>query len=160
MLDAVVRYLHDARVAFRVASFPMSEPLPEVAFPLQPGACLIDTRLMLVSGAPAIVCMPHGEKLSLPALARATGAEVLDASPSDLRDEYRGAPEPFPPLGGLLGVPLFVDERVSASPLIAFRAFSPSDIVQLAYEDFARIEAPRVELLAEAGVLPEHASGP
>jgi hypothetical protein len=160
MLDAVVRYLHDSRVAFRLSSFPMTEPFPEVALTLLPGARLVEACVISVAGAPAIACWLRGESPSYAALALAAHAEVLDGSTADLADEFRGAPEPIPPLGGLLGVPMFVDERVTLAVLVAFRAFAHGDLVQLSYDDLALIERPRVAAFASAGELPETTAPP
>lgn len=154
MIDRVVRYLCDAAVPFRLAVYPMPEPSPEVAHSLPPGTLLVDAQVVLVDGSPAIACVPHGIPVSFVALSRALDAAVLEASPAELRGEYRGAPEPLPPLGGLFGAPLLIDDEIPASPLIAFRAFSRGAFVEMTYDDFALVERPRVASFAQGGELP------
>jgi len=154
MIDRVVRYLCDAGVPFRLAVYPMPEPSPEVAHALPPGTLLVETQVVLVDGNPAIACVPYGIPVGFVALSRALDAVVLEASPAELRDEYRGAPEPLPPLGGLFGTPLLLDDEIPASPHIAFRAFSYGAFVEMAYDDFALIERPRVASFAQGGELP------
>jgi prolyl-tRNA editing enzyme YbaK/EbsC (Cys-tRNA(Pro) deacylase) len=108
---------------------------------------------VLVAGKPAIVCMQSGESLNLAALALQTGATALESSTAELGDEHRDAPGPVPPLGGVFGIPLFVDERVAQAALLTFRAFDANDYIEILYEDFARLENPRVAAFANAGEL-------
>lgn len=153
MIDDVVRYLHRAKIPFRAVSYAAPEPQPAVAHRLPPGAQLVDAHVMLVNGRPAIACIQAGETVNLAAITEETGGTVTEASTAELHGEYRDAPEPVPPLGGVFGVPLFVDERVARAPLLAFRAFDTNDYVEVLYEDFARLERPRVAAFANAGEL-------
>jgi prolyl-tRNA editing enzyme YbaK/EbsC (Cys-tRNA(Pro) deacylase) len=157
MIDAVVHYLHEAGIPFRLTSYPAPEPLPPVAHRLGPNAQLVETHVVLVDGRPALACTVRGENVSLAALSTETGALVTDSSSEDLSGEYRGAAGPVPPLGRLLGVPLFVDAHVAESPMVAFRAFAPNDYVELAYEDLLLVERPCIAAFGEAGQLPAHA---
>jgi hypothetical protein len=51
----------------------------------------------------------------------------------------------------MFGVPLFVDDQVETSAaVIAFQAFATRHYVEMIYEDFARIELPRVASFAKA----------
>jgi prolyl-tRNA editing enzyme YbaK/EbsC (Cys-tRNA(Pro) deacylase) len=154
MIDAVVHYLHEAGIPFRLTSYPAPEPEPPVAHRLPPSAKLVETHLVLVDGKPAIACTVCGEAVSLPALSTETGGVVVDSGPDDLTGDYHGATGPIPPLGGMLGVPLFVDVRVAELPNIAFRAFGPNDYLEISYDDLALVEHPRVASFGEAGELP------
>jgi prolyl-tRNA editing enzyme YbaK/EbsC (Cys-tRNA(Pro) deacylase) len=156
MIEAIVRYLRGSGVPFRMTSYPMPEPEPPVAHRFVAGARLVDVHVVLVDGRPALVCIPAGAHVDLAALANETGAAVLETTSAELRDEYRGAPEPLPPLGGVFGVPLFVDEQVLQAPVVAFRAFSSNDYVELSYDDLALLERPRVAAFALWGELPAH----
>jgi len=153
MIEDVVRYLHKSKVPFRTISYPSPESLPVVAHSLRPGARLVDTHVVLVDGRPAIVCIPSGEAINLAAFARATGATAIESTAAELGEEHGAAPEPLPPLGGVFGVPLFVDERVAQAALLTFRAFDMNDYVEILYEDLARLERPRVAAFANAGEL-------
>jgi prolyl-tRNA editing enzyme YbaK/EbsC (Cys-tRNA(Pro) deacylase) len=154
MLDRVVRYLHDATVAFRVVSFPSPEPLPEVAYSLPPGGLLIDTRVVLIGAQPAIACTRQGVPLSYARLATFLREPVLHADSGDLQGEIAKAGDPVPPLGGLVGAPIFIDEDATETAIIVFRAFAPNDFIELSYEDFARVERPIVASFGRAGELP------
>jgi hypothetical protein len=155
MIDAVVRYLRAAGVPFRITSYPSPEPEPQVALRLAPGTLLVDVHVILVGGSPALACTPHGLPLNFAAFAMNTGTTVMEATPAELPPQYRGAIEPLPALGGVFGVPLFVDEQVLEASRVAFRAFGTNDYVELAYDDFALVERPRIAAFA-LGELPQH----
>jgi prolyl-tRNA editing enzyme YbaK/EbsC (Cys-tRNA(Pro) deacylase) len=155
MIEAVVRYLRAAGVPFRVTSYPSPEAEPVVALRLAPGTLLVDVHVVLVDGSPALACTPHGLPMNFAAFAMHTGTTVMEATPAELPPEHRGAVGPLPALGGVFGVPLFVDEQILTAPRVAFRAFGTNDVVELTYDDFALVERPRVAAFA-LGELPPH----
>jgi prolyl-tRNA editing enzyme YbaK/EbsC (Cys-tRNA(Pro) deacylase) len=155
MIDVVVRYLRKAGVPFRLTSYPSPEPQPAVAHPLQPGTQLVDVHVVLVDGLPALACTPHGLPLDLAAFGAQTGTTAFEASPAQLPESYRDSSEPLPALGGVFGVPLFVDEQILDADRVAFRAFGANDYVEMAYDDFALIECPRIVAFAHEE-LPPH----
>jgi hypothetical protein len=155
MLDAVVQYLHEAGIPFRLTSYPAPEPEPPVAYRPPPSAQLVEARVVLVDGQPALACTICGEGVSLTALATETGGLVVESGTGDLSGDYHGTTDPVPPLGRLMGVPLFVDVHVSELPNMVFRV-GPNDYLEVSYDDFALIEQPRIAAFAEAGELPPH----
>jgi Ala-tRNA(Pro) deacylase len=159
MLPSLVRYLHDAYVPFRLISAPSPEHLPKVALALPSVAKPVQTKVILADGIPTLVCFPAGEQVDYAALRSELGAKlVVDGSTADLRNELRNAAEPLPPFGELFGIPLIVDEAVTRSAVVAFNAFDEATIGEVPYDDFARLEHPRVGRFASAGELPEHVS--
>jgi Ala-tRNA(Pro) deacylase len=153
MIDEVVRYLRQAGVPFRVMSYPSPEPEPTVAVRFNPGTQLVDVHVVLVDGSPALACVPAGAPINYAAFALTTGATVMETNAADLPEQYRAGP--LPPLGGVFGVPLFVDERLLEAEKLVFRAFDVNDFVELQYDDLALVEHPRVAAFAR-GELPEH----
>jgi hypothetical protein len=147
--------LRKAGVPFRLTSYPSPEPQPAVAHPLQPGTQLVDVHVVLVDGLPALACTPHGLPLDLAAFAAQTGTTAFEASAAQLPESCRDSSEPLPALGGVFGVPLFVDEQILGADRVAFRAFGTNDYVEMAYDDFALIECPRVVAFAHEE-LPPH----
>lgn len=157
----VIEYLRSNGAPFLVASFPAPEPAPEVGY-RRPLALQVDTHVVAVDGRPAIACVPHGERINLLGLRAGLGAELVEEAGPDIlswpfeedEGEEHGADGSTPPLGRLLGATVFVDGSVLAAPIIEFAAFAPFDFIQMPFEDFARIEQPRVLDFVGAGELP------
>jgi len=86
------------------------------------------------------------------------GAELItEATIPDFLGAFGDVGLPAPPLGRLFGLPVFVDISVANAQAICFAAFSPTDFVEVNYDDFARIEHPRVADFIRAGELEESA---
>lgn len=156
MLARVVEYLRRNDVPFRLESYPSPEPEPSVAHPLHSNAAVnVESRVLLVDGRPGIACIARGDELNIAGLRNSLNAELveeggLDDLPWFLDEEGTT----MPPLGRLFGVPLFVDERVASSAIVCFSAFSPTDFLEMSYDDLARLEQPRVAPVGMAGELP------
>jgi Ala-tRNA(Pro) deacylase len=54
----------------------------------------------------------------------------------------------MPPFGNLYDMPVYVEENLSKDAQIAFNAGSHRELIQLAYDDFARLVEPRVASFA------------
>lgn len=148
MLDAVVRHLYSSGVPFRLSSQSPAPPTPR--------GTKVDTQFVLIAARLALIAFPSGLRPDHAALSNTLGAVVLEVPFEDLPDVLRGGP--VPPLGTLFGVPLVVDERLATeSDIIAFQAFRADDWFDLAYDDFARLETPRVVAFATGGELTERA---
>lgn len=154
MLDQIVHYLKAHDVSFRLSSAPSPEPLPEVAHPVPPGGLVVETQVLLVGGRAALAVMPRGAKLSLPRLVRELGAVVIDGAPADLPPPYSRSAGRIPPFGGAMGILTIVDEEAAKASSLVFTAFVPSDAIEVPYDDFARVERPRVASFAIGGELP------
>ena len=50
----------------------------------------------------------------------------------------------MPPFGNLYGVPVYVEKSLAEDEEIAFNACTHSELIQLAYKDFARLVKPTV----------------
>ncbi|HEY1956386.1 MAG TPA: hypothetical protein VGH28_12260 [Polyangiaceae bacterium] len=158
MLGTLVEYLHNAHVPFRLSSYPSAEEKPIAAHALPPGAMLVETRLLTIAERVVVAAFPSGEEVDLAAVANTVGAAATHATPSELPDEIRRAGEPVPPLGQLLGVPILLDVRAASAAMLVFRAFGESAYVEVPYDDWARLEQPRVASFASAGELAQRSS--
>jgi Ala-tRNA(Pro) deacylase len=156
MIENLVRYLHAARIPFRLASYPSEERQPKAAHPIPAGGMLVETELLVLDGRPVLACFPAGEAPDLAAVGAALGGLAVVGTSDELPDDLRYAEPPIPPLGQLFGLPLVVDERVTRCSLIVFASFGESDFFEIPYEDFARLEQPRVAAFASAGELIAH----
>lgn len=153
MIETIVRYLHGARVPFRLASYPSEEQLPKAAHRLPVGGMVVDTEIVLLDGRAVLTCFPAGETPDLAAVGAALGGVAIGGTMEELPGEFRYAGRPIPPLGQLLGLPLVLDERVTSCAVLVFGAFGESDYFEVPYEDFARLEQPRIASFASAGEL-------
>ena len=153
LLGTLVDYLHNARVPFRLASYPSEEDKPIAGQPLPPGGMLVDTRLLDVSGRPVIAVFPDGEDVDLAAISTLLGGAATLATMDQLPEDFRRAGEPVPPFGQLFGIPIVLDARVASVGVLVFRAFGESLYFELPYEDWARLEQPRVAPFASVAEL-------
>lgn len=153
MLGTIVNYLHGSRVPFRLVSYPNQEPMPMAAHPMPPHSMLVESEPILIEGRAALACFPAGEKVDYAALSTALGSAAVPAEPNDLPYDLGSARSPIPPFGELFGLPIILDERLTTCAMLVCQAFGGSDFFEIAYDDWARLEAPRVASFAFAGEL-------
>lgn len=104
------------------------------------------TVIVKLDGQLAMAVVPASHRVDLRHLqAEAKAATVSLASEAEFKDAFPGCETgAMPPFGSLYGLPVVVDESVTHDREIVFNAGSHTELVRLAYEDFARIEKPRV----------------
>jgi prolyl-tRNA editing enzyme YbaK/EbsC (Cys-tRNA(Pro) deacylase) len=153
MLGTIVDYLHSARVPFRFASYPSEEARPLAAHHLPPRGILVEGRPVLAAGTPLLLVFPADESPDLAAVGTALGTLVAPSTNAELPTEIAYEEGPVPPLGQLLGIPVVCDERLAHAGVLVFRAFSESNYFEIPYDDYARLEQPRLVSFASAGEL-------
>lgn len=111
---------------------------------------LAKTVVVKVDGGLHMAVVPANQRLDLGLLKAATGASsVALASEAEFQASFPGCePGAMPPFGNVYGLPVWVDEELAANPQIVFNAGTHTELVRLAYRDFARVVAPRVVSLA------------
>jgi Ala-tRNA(Pro) deacylase len=116
-----------------------------------PAGQLAKTVITMVDGDMHMAVVPASQRLDLAVLKKAAGAgSVAVAREIEFRDRFPGCePGAMPPFGNLYGLPVWVDEEVAANPQIVFNAGSHTELVRLAYADFARLVSPKVLPLTE-----------
>ncbi len=116
-----------------------------------PALQLAKTVITRVDGDMHMAVVPACRRLDLAALKKAAGAgSVALAHETEFRDRFPGCePGAMPPFGNLYGLPVWVDEEVAANPQSVFNAGSHTELVRLAYADFARLVSPQVLPLTE-----------
>lgn len=103
------------------------------------------TVVVKLDGALALAVLPASHRVDLRLLREATHASVAVASEEEFKDAFPGCETgAMPPFGSLYGLPVLVDESVTHDREIVFNAGSHTEVVRLAYEDFARLEGPKV----------------
>jgi Ala-tRNA(Pro) deacylase len=117
-----------------------------------PGRELAKTVIVKMDGRMAMVVLPAENQIDLEQLRRATGAHDVGLA---TENEFRGLfPEcelgAMPPFGNLFAMPVIVAEELTEDDQIAFNAGSHTELVRMAYSDFARLVEPRtVDLTAK-----------
>ncbi len=111
-----------------------------------PGKELAKTVIVKTDGRMAMAVLPASYKVDLELLKKAAGARRVDlASEQEFRDMF---PEcelgAMPPFGNLYGMEVFVEESLAKGRQIAFNAGSHTELIRLAYEDFARLVKPKI----------------
>lgn len=116
-----------------------------------PASKLAKTVMAKVDGELCMVVVPACRRLDLAALKAASGANsVVLAREDEFQDLFPGCePGAMPPFGSLYGLPVWMDEEVACDPQIVFNAGSHTELVRMAYEDFAHLVSPRVVWLSE-----------
>jgi Ala-tRNA(Pro) deacylase len=156
-LPHVVEYLKSNCVSFRLVSYFSPEPDPPVAHASRPtGALTVDTHVLSIDARLTLACVPRGEKINLAGLLATLPADLIEEQigMGGLPSTPAGGALLIPPLGRLFGTPLLVDEAVTLAAVICFEAFATTDFIEMNYDDFARLEQPRVAPVALAGELP------
>jgi Ala-tRNA(Pro) deacylase len=111
-----------------------------------PGTELAKTVVIRLDGRTAMVVLPASQWVDFEILKRETGSrEARLASEPEFRDMF---PEcelgAMPPFGNLYGMEVFVSQRLAEDEEIVFNAGSHTELIRLAYRDFARLVQPRV----------------
>jgi len=111
-----------------------------------PGKELAKVVVVKVDGRMALAVCPASERVDLSRLAKALGAVKVDvASEGDFIEFFPGCElGAMPPFGHLYGLETFASKHLAADESIAFNAGSHTELIRLAYRDFARLENPTV----------------
>lgn len=104
------------------------------------------TVIVKLDGSLAMAVLPASHRIDLRLLQAAAGAATVAlASEAEFKDAFPGCETgAMPPFGSLYGLPVLVDETVTHDREIVFNAGSHTELLRLAYEDFARLEDPKV----------------
>jgi Ala-tRNA(Pro) deacylase len=111
-----------------------------------PGRVLAKTVVVALDGRMAMAVLPSTLKVDLNLLRESAGAEEAKlATESEFKSLFpdceTGA---MPPFGNLYGMDVYVSPSLAEDDQIAFNAGSHTEVMMLAYQDFARIVKPRV----------------
>lgn len=111
-----------------------------------PGKELAKTVMVRLDGRMAMAVLPANFQVDFEQLADALDVQhVALANEREFKDRFPdcevGA---MPPFGNLYDMDVYVAERLAEDDHIAFNAGSHTELVQLKYEDFARLVRPRV----------------
>lgn len=111
-----------------------------------PGKQLAKTVMVKIDGDMAMAVLPAPYKVDFNALKKGTGAKKVGlASEDEFKNLFPdcdvGA---MPPFGNLYGMTVYADESLAEEIEIAFCAGSHTELIRLAYKDFAKLAEPKV----------------
>jgi Ala-tRNA(Pro) deacylase len=115
------------------------------------GRNMAKTVVVKLSGKLALVVLPAKYHISLEKLKAAAGAGSAElATEEEFTKTFPGCETgAMPPFGNLYGLPVYVDETLSRDEEIAFNAGSHTELIQMAYTDFARLAGAKIARFAE-----------
>ncbi len=111
-----------------------------------PGKELAKTVMIKVDGRMAMAVLPASYRVDLDRLASLLGAERVElASEREFKDKFPSCEVgAMPPFGNLYGMETYVADTLAEDEEIAFNAGSHTELVRLAYADYARLVQPTI----------------
>lgn len=140
-------YLARAGVKYESIPHPVAFTASEVAASAHIlGRDFAKTVIVKIDGDLAMVVLPASRRLVLADLREMLGTDnVRLATETEFRDAFPdceiGAMSPF---GNLYGMRVYVAASLTEENTIAFNAGSHTDVIQIAYADFARLVHPTI----------------
>jgi Ala-tRNA(Pro) deacylase len=115
-----------------------------------PGKELAKTVMVKIDGRMAMAVLPASFRIDMDLLCKATGASHVElAGEKEFRDMFPACEVgAMPPFGNLYDMDVYVSETLAEDEEIAFNAGSHTELVRLAYADFARLVNPKIIRLA------------
>jgi Ala-tRNA(Pro) deacylase len=115
------------------------------------GRNMAKTVVVKLSGKLALAVLPAKYHVILEKLKAEAGAGSAElATEEEFVKTFPGCETgAMPPFGNLYGLPVYVDETLTRDEEIAFNAGSHTELIQLAYADFARLAGPTVVRFSE-----------
>lgn len=114
------------------------------------GKELAKTVMVMLDGELAMAVLPASHQLDLDKLKAVAGAaSVRLATEAEFKDKFPGCETgAMPPFGNLYGMKVFADETLTQDEEIAFNAGTHSELIRLAWADYARLVQPVIAQLA------------
>lgn len=141
-------YLDARQVPYRVFAHAHSPTAQETAHAAHvSGRRLAKVVLMrrTASGEFLVAVLPASERIDLARLGEALGEAVTVAEESEFQrlfPEFEAGAAP--PLGELAGLPVVADACLARQDSILFNGGTHTDLIEMAWDDFAQLTAPRI----------------
>jgi Ala-tRNA(Pro) deacylase len=146
-LEKLRTFLDERKVKYLTITHSPAHTAQEIAASAHiPGKEMAKTVMVRIDGEMAMVVLPASMKVDFARLLDATGATDVElAHEKEFKDLFPGcAVGTMPPFGDLFGLRTFVAEELTEDEEIAFNAGSTTEVIRLAYKDYARVVQPRV----------------
>ena len=147
LVEALREFLDRSRIKYVVISHSSAHTAQEIAASAHiPGRAMAKTVIVKLDGRLAMAVLPASEMIDLELLADAAFAQQAElAEEEEFADRFPdcelGA---MPPFGNLYGMDVYVADSLAEDEEIAFNAGSHTDLVRMAYPDYARLVKPRI----------------
>jgi Ala-tRNA(Pro) deacylase len=143
--DPILRYLEAARAPFDRHIHSRAFSAEELAESLGVGGYQVAKTVVIeADGRNWLAVLPAPSVVDVDRLRAALGSRVIRLLGAGelppLFPECRAGAEP--PLGGLFGMPVVLDEDLAEEPRLFFRAGSHEEAISMKYQDFERLERP------------------
>ena len=111
-----------------------------------PAKELAKSVILMADDKAVMVVVPASQRVALGRMRKIIGAEaVCLADESQFQALFPGCElGAMPPFGNLYGMEVYVSDKLSEDELIAFNAGSHTELVRMAYSDFACLVKPAV----------------
>ena len=143
----LTEFLDDNHVSYiRISHSPAFTAQEIAASAHIPGQELAKTVMVELDGRMAMAVLPASFQVDLDAVKDLAGAqEIRLATEEHFKNLFPDCePGAMPPFGNLYDMPVFAAETLAEDDEIAFNAGSHTELVRLAYADFARLVQPTV----------------
>lgn len=144
-VERLKKFLNEKEVRYVCVSHSPAFTAQEIAASAHiPGMELAKTVMIELDGSLAMAVVPASHRVDLEALRELAGAQTIALASEDrFQSDFPGCePGAMPPFGNLYDMPVYAAQILSEDEEIAFNAGSHTELVRLAYEDFARLVDP------------------
>ncbi len=146
-IEKLKAFLDESRVKYVIIRHSPAFTAQEIAASAHvPGRELAKTVMVVVDGKMAMAVLPASYQVELGLLRETSGAESVELAKED--DFTRLFPDcevgAMPPFGRLYGMETFVADKLTEDEEIVFNAGNHTELLRLAYKDYARLVEPRV----------------
>ncbi len=141
------RFLDEHEVKYLTVSHSTAYTAQEIAASAHvKGKELAKTVMIKIDGEMAMAVLPASFQIDLYMLMDAFGAEKVELATEDEFKNLFGHCElgAMPPFGNLYGLDVYVAQELTEDQEILFNAGSHTELVKLAYADYARLVKPQV----------------
>jgi len=146
-VEALREFLDRNRIKYVVISHSPAHTAQDIAASAHiPGREMAKTVILRLDDRLAMAVLPASELVDLELLADAAFAQKVElADEEEFGDRFPdcqlGA---MPPFGNLYGMDVYVADSLAEDEEIAFNAGSFTELVRMAYSDYARLVKPRI----------------
>jgi Ala-tRNA(Pro) deacylase len=146
-ISHVKQFLDDHGVKYVLVKHSPAYTSQEIAAEAHvPGRNFAKTVTVKLDGRLAMAVLPATDQVDLERLAQSTGAQSAElATEEEFSGRFPGCEVgAMPPFGNLFDMEVFVSPHLPEAEEIAFNAGSHTEVMRLAYSDFAHLVNPAV----------------